>query len=306
MNKIIIGNFFWRIPFWEFLLHISWPAEISCADYWLLGYHTIVAWGLKGGVNEELCHGCWLRNGKLYSRLCIGFDPGSLWDSATDLKNESGHVGVFSHCHRRALQTSNQKPPSPEDQSRGSPRSQGDEAGNLGHSLARLRFQQGSQPTWCLPRQSSRLFPTLRWSFPALPHASAAACIATLPAGRRRDRSWKPFCPRKGFSAGKRIKKRHRHLLQPFLAWLGMVHLHCQLPLPKRLKVTILLLFVFVNQTKETSPLVGCVVAKRQATLKKPKATLSSLQYIFLLSIPTVSFWVVLARTANWRHCWAC
>lgn len=127
-----MGIFFWGIPLWEFLLHVSWPAEISFADRCLLGYHTIVAWGLKGSVNEELCHGCWLRNGKLYSRLCIGFGPGSLWQSAKDLKK---------------LQTSNCKPRSPEDQSRRSLCSQWDEAGNLGPSLPRLRFQQGSQPT---------------------------------------------------------------------------------------------------------------------------------------------------------------
>lgn len=129
----------------------------------------IVAWGLKGSVNEELSHGCWVRNGKLYSRLCTGFDPSTLWWSAKDLKNP---------------QTSNCRLLSPEDQSHRFLCSQGVETGNLGHSLPRLCFQQGSQPTWCLSLRSSRLLPTLHWSFPALlmpalqlalPHCQRAA-----------------------------------------------------------------------------------------------------------------------------------
>jgi len=113
--------------------------------------------------------------------------------SAIDLKN---------------LQTSNCKPLSPEDQSHRSPWSWADEARNLAHSLARLRFQQGSQPTWCLPPRRSRMRLTLRWSFQPFPHASAAAYIAAPPASQKGSET-KAILPQNGCSAGKCINTRH-------------------------------------------------------------------------------------------------
>lgn len=145
----------------------------------------------------------------MYSWLCFGFDPGSLWSSATDLKNELGHVRVFSHHHRSAWRTSHWKSLSPEDQSHRSPCSQGAEAGNLGCSLARLHFQQGSQPTWCLPptlEQPPASGPSLE-----LPGPSSCLCCSLhcrAASGSQKGLELKDILPQKGCSAGKCIKKR--------------------------------------------------------------------------------------------------
>lgn len=164
MNKTIMGNFFWRIPFWVFLLQVSWPAEISFADHRLLRYHMIAAWGLKGSVNEELCRGPWLRSRRLVFLALHWF-----W---------SRFIMVKCNRLKKNLQTSNWKPLSPEDPSVMSPCSWEDEAVNLGLSLARRCFQQGGQPTWwCRSPWSSRLLLTLRWCFPPVPHDGAAGGI---------------------------------------------------------------------------------------------------------------------------------